>query len=648
MTKTKSWNMAAVAGSLLRPRVMVLMVALGLSSANAAEIQGTGSISGTVTAKQPFKAAQVYIRNVDKRILHMVYTNAGKFRAVNLFPGNYEISVEVKGMESEVQKLAIKAGDHPTLKLALLGSPDPGFLPSAVQDVGMGKKVTFQSYDQLYPAGAGKRVVEEVCMSCHSENYFPLKPRSGEALWTAFAEYCAGKNLWERDKTSIGEGAMSPPVTRFRFGVDDRKEAFEYLSKHFGADSKQRAVQIPSAEQYPLDEATLGKAMFMEYYFNVDAPNQGIHAPEYKDLKLPFVGQRQGTVVQLDAEGNAWVIDRGIPNRLVKLDPRTGKQKDYLLPEPTAGLHDLVIDRDGIIWVPEFTFFPVPNRQPYLRGFNPKTEQWEHNIIADPDNEIRNPLKAGAFAVVVDSKGNLYMTWLANDALGIRNRETGKMTIVRVPTEGASPYGNAIDKNDNVWIAEAVTSKMAKFDSQTGQWTEFTPLTNPAYIRRGPGVDPQNNVWFGIYAAGNRPGKLAKIDQATGRITEWVIPHRGAQPYEANPDSEGNIWFPDQPLSDSPASQSLGATLARFNPRDESFTFYPKPQFVADSSKIIHSTEGAVWYAPRNIRGISDQAAGFGVLYPDMDKMTTFASYPQNGAPGYAFKVAPATQAQGK
>jgi len=49
----------------------------------------------------------------------MVYTNAGKFRAVSLFPGNYEVSVTAKGFTSDTQKLAIKAGDKPTLALSL-------------------------------------------------------------------------------------------------------------------------------------------------------------------------------------------------------------------------------------------------------------------------------------------------------------------------------------------------------------------------------------------------------------------------------------------------------------------------------------------------------------------------------------------------
>ena len=76
------------------------------------------------------------------------------------------------------------------------------------------------------------------------------------------------------------------------------------------------------------------------------------------------------------------------------------------------------------------------------------------------------------------------------------------------------------------------TNSALEFDTSNNQWTEFTPLTYPANVRRGVGVDSKNNVWFGIYAAGNRPGKLGKIDQTTGRITEcsgmWAPPRYGS------------------------------------------------------------------------------------------------------------------------
>ena len=83
-------------------------------------------LSGSVTAPTAFKAAQVYIRNVDKNIMYMVFTSAGQFRAVSLFPGNYEIRVTAKGLQSDVQKVALKAGDNPRVSVALQSSRSSG------------------------------------------------------------------------------------------------------------------------------------------------------------------------------------------------------------------------------------------------------------------------------------------------------------------------------------------------------------------------------------------------------------------------------------------------------------------------------------------------------------------------------------------
>src|SRR5262245_5936074 len=87
--------------------------------AQAAPLPGFGNLSGTVQSATPFKAAQVFIRNADKRMLYMVYTNAGQFRATPLFPGNYEISASANALRSDVQKLVVKAGDNPKISLTL-------------------------------------------------------------------------------------------------------------------------------------------------------------------------------------------------------------------------------------------------------------------------------------------------------------------------------------------------------------------------------------------------------------------------------------------------------------------------------------------------------------------------------------------------
>src|SRR5687767_13744128 len=104
--------------------LLVIIVIGSLAAASAmlpaqTNAPANATLSGTVDSTAPFKAAQVFIRNVDKRILYQVYTNAGQFRAVSLFPGNYEISARTKGLESDVQKVLLKAGDNPKLRVAL-------------------------------------------------------------------------------------------------------------------------------------------------------------------------------------------------------------------------------------------------------------------------------------------------------------------------------------------------------------------------------------------------------------------------------------------------------------------------------------------------------------------------------------------------
>ena len=128
--------------------------------------------------------------------------------------------------------------------------------------------------------------------------------------------------------------------------------------------------------------------------------------------------------------------------------------------------------------------------------------------------------------------------------------------------------------------------------------------------------------------------KLVKLDQTTGKMTEVTIPRQNANPYDVSQDPEGNIWSAD-----------VGGSVAaiwKFNQKDSSFTLYPKPQATADTPKIQITREGAVWYSPRG----SKDAAAFGVLYPDMDKITTLGAYYLNGTPGYPFKPSTSGQRQ--
>src|SRR5450759_3484972 len=128
------------------------------------DLSGLANASGTVTSPSEFKAAKVYFRNPDKRILYMVYTNAGKFQVMNLRPGNYEVSVQTKGLESDVQKIELKAGGRATVNLSL---------HAAAKD---SNTVQMLPYDAIYPKGSeGRQIVERLCVRCHGPNFLPSR-----------------------------------------------------------------------------------------------------------------------------------------------------------------------------------------------------------------------------------------------------------------------------------------------------------------------------------------------------------------------------------------------------------------------------------------------------------------------------------------
>jgi cytochrome c5 len=184
-----------------------------LTRVEAATLPGMASLSGTVESAKPFKAAQVYIKNVDKRIMYMVYTSAGQFRAVQLFPGNYEVSVTLKGFKSDVQKVAVKGGDAPKMKLTLQEEAVTGTTVTDVAqnlegEVSNRVRVSFDTYDNVYPAGPGRDVLEHTCMICHGENFLSSQP-APEEVWNARIDRMVGKENLNRPAQSYAEGVLS-------------------------------------------------------------------------------------------------------------------------------------------------------------------------------------------------------------------------------------------------------------------------------------------------------------------------------------------------------------------------------------------------------------------------------------------------------
>ena len=251
-----------------------------------AAVPGTATLSGTVTASESFTAAQVYIRHVDRGIVYMVYTNGGRYRAVALFPGTYEVSASTKHLESDVQTVTVSAGDAAQADLALgelAGDAPPLVIPAGRTAMQRGTAGAFEyaSYDEIYPPGPGKAVAEQVCMVCHGENFFPTRPGT-ERQWMSWIDHMVGSTLGSQDPTRYGQGLLSFRASTFRFGRQDRDDLLAYVVENFGPDSKRRRVRIE--QQTPVDEEALGRAMYIEYYLAKDGPDEGNNDPRGRPI----------------------------------------------------------------------------------------------------------------------------------------------------------------------------------------------------------------------------------------------------------------------------------------------------------------------------------------------------------------------------
>jgi virginiamycin B lyase len=306
---------------------------------------------------------------------------------------------------------------------------------------------------------------------------------------------------------------------------------------------------------------------------------------------------RRAQEPHFDANGNVWYTDRGIPNRVGAVNPRTGEFKDYVLPDAKADPHGLTVDAQGHVWWSE-------TRGLHLGRLDPKTNEMQRY-----DMNINGDITAGqGHTPVLDSRQNIWFTVIIGNKIGEWDRMQQKIVaLYEPPTRNSYPYGVFVDKNDKIWFAEYAACNITRFDPAAKKFTEFPPLTKPCQIRR-LGMDGKGIVWFGIYSH----GKLGRLDPATGKVMEYKIPLAYSQPYDAWPDADGNVWVPDD---------GQGGTLMKFDPKTEKFTYYPAPQ-NGDMPKLAITREGAIWYTPRSAAN-----AAVGVLYPDMSKITTLAAY---------------------
>jgi streptogramin lyase len=563
-------------------------------------------LAGTVTATTEGLLPIVHAYNTEKSIGYTVFVVDGRYHAVNLIPGPYDVTVrpatgQLEKFAPESKQLDITAG---TVAEADFDLKNVGISPDYVGGIDYpvegsnysmwGKEypnARIAPYDEVYPPGPGRDVLEHTCYGCHHIQFFP---------YNVVRAYTGGRALKDRAAWGATADRMHQPPAFGRPGKAplfdpnllspaDRDILVDYLADNFGVDAEPRVVQLNS--EPPLDLEALEKAMFVEYLF-----------PHTNELPVRYSQQ-----VDFDNDGNVWIADRGEPGTIVWLDPRTGESRSF---DGHGGGHGIAVDQtDGTVWY----------SGDVVRHLDPKTglvDQWK----IDGDGFIRSNTQ------IFDSKGNLWLSLITAGGLGKWNRETDSIEYWEVPVLRSRPYGIIVDHNDVVWFSDYHSGGVTSFNAETEEFKHF-PVVPDSYqsansIRR-LGVDSKNIIWASTWGSlGMQNGALYRLDPTTGAVEEHKLDIEYTNPYNSEADEHDNIWI------------TADNYLTMFNQASDAFTYYPVPRRT-DIPKSTIAASGGIWFEYRNGGKYGGSYGSAAVLYPDKNNITTMAAYPAEYSAGY-------------
>jgi len=585
------------------------VLALAIAPVNADQISGYAQLTGNVTGSEPGVLPVVYAYNTDKDVAYTVYVVDGKYRAVNLIPGSYDVTIraavdQLEGFTPETVTLQIAADAKVTADFVLKNvGPVPNYVNGLPYEACTANRPTAADvpcepykilpYEEIYPPGPGRDIMERTCLACHHVQLFAFntprtygggRAKKDRAAW----EYNVGRKV-----KRTGRGLALGRASHFDAELlppEDRELLIDYLAENFAADAPSRLVQLRSEPE--LDLQALKKAMWVEYIYHED--------PE-KFPVWPWPHR-----VDFDNDGNVWLAYNNCC--VVRFDPRTGESTAF--DEGGGGGYGIAADHtDGTVW-----YSP-------LNRLDPETgliDRWQG---------------AGGGSIKFDSKANLWMVGMGGSVMEWE-RKTNSIKTWKVPVVRSWPYGMIVDFTDKVWFADFFTSGVTRFDPETEEFKHFNVTKErPSSIRR-LGVDSRNMIWAATYGSPNRRqpdgrntgGSLFRLNPETGEVMQRNLGIENSNPYNAEADPDDNIWVnPDN-------------YLVKYDQKADTMTRYPAPTRT-DFVKTRITRDGAVWTVYRNAGHYAGYGGSAAVLYPDKDKITTLAAYhPENGAGHHASK----------
>lgn len=255
---------------------------------------------------------------------------------------------------------------------------------------------------------------------------------------------------------------------------------------------------------------------------------------------------------------------------------------EYDLPRKEAQPHDVIVDRDGMVWYSDFS-------NQFAGVLDPKTGK----VTDIPIPVVHPEQPKGSLEIELEAdQKNVWLAMMYQAGLARIDRTTHEVTVYPYPKEWLSASAQAsmvspqhADVDGKVWSNNQDVHTMYRLDVKTGRYEDLGPSKDPrgkqisAY---GMPTDVDNNV-YQLEFSGTSIGLR---DAKTGAVTIYDTPIKNSRPRRGRVDAQNRLWFAE-----------YGANaIALFDPKTAAIKEYQLPtKFAAPYDVVPNHDASQVW-----------------------------------------------------
>jgi virginiamycin B lyase len=257
---------------------------------------------------------------------------------------------------------------------------------------------------------------------------------------------------------------------------------------------------------------------------------------------------------------------------------------EYDLPRPETQPHDVIVDKEGIVWYSDFS-------DQFLGRFDPKTLQYKEYAVP----LHREGFPTGALDLEVDPEGNLWMALMFQAGLAKFDKKTEKMTTFQLPqgvlkddSQQAMVGAQNWTVDGKVWMNDPSLPGVHRMDLKTGKTESWRPYENMKGPHSVYGVyaDKENNAWFMDFGGEN----VGFIDAKTKELTLYPTPTKRSRPRRGRFDDQGRLWF----------AEFGGERIGMFDTKTKLFKEWELPTNEFVPYDVVLDKNGDIWTGGMN------------------------------------------------